>query len=150
MYGKQNIVLLGASKYNAPLSFMKGSLTYDPGKRPHSPGESSQAARYMKVTAPEQVSEQADIIAEYLREAMVLEETKQKVTFKKEDEKVKCKQLQNALQEDVELNEAFHALAHGRLRGYVLFFNGAKQPKTRIERIDKYRDKILQRKGMQV
>ncbi|MBM3399876.1 MAG: hypothetical protein FJY15_04850 [Bacteroidetes bacterium] len=128
---------------------MKGSLIYDPGKRPNSPGESSQAVRYMQVTAPEQVSEQADIIAEYLREAMVLEETKQKVTFKKADEQEKCEELQLALKEDAELNDAFYALTPSRQRGYILFFNGAKQPKTRIERIGKCRDKILMGKGLQ-
>jgi len=149
MYGKQNMVLLGALKHGATLSYFKGSLMSDPGKLLHSPGENSQAVRYMKFTSPEQVSEQAEIIAEYLREAMVLEETKQQVTFKKADEQEKCEELQRALNEDAELNKAFYALTPGRQRGYILFFNAAKQPKTRIDRIGKCRDKILIDKGLQ-
>ena len=47
-----------------------------------------------------------------------------------------------------ELREAFEELTPGRQRGYLLFFSGAKQSKTRIERIDKYTEHILEGIGL--
>ena len=149
MHGKQNVVLLGALKHGATLSFMKGSLMSDPENLLHSPGENSQAVRYMKFTEPEQVGVLSENIMAYIREAIRLEETKQKVTFKSVDDQVMCVELAGVLKADAELSKAFYALTPGRQRGYILFFNAAKQPETRTMRIAKHRNKILQGKGMQ-
>jgi uncharacterized protein YdeI (YjbR/CyaY-like superfamily) len=60
-----------------------------------------------------------------------------------------CEELQQAIKSDAELSSAFFALTPGRQRGYILYFGGAKQSQTRIDRIAKNRDRILQGKGMQ-
>jgi uncharacterized protein YdeI (YjbR/CyaY-like superfamily) len=149
MHGKHNVVLLGALKSCATLSFFKGSLMHDPEKLLIKPGENSQAARYMKFTTPEQVMEQMNSILSYIHEAIQLEESGQKVAFKSPQEQPMCEELQEALKSDAEMSSAFDALTPGRQRGYILFFGAAKQSKTRMERIAKWRDKILQGKGMQ-
>ena len=147
--GKHNVVLLGVLKSCATLSFFKGALMKDPENLLVKPGENSQAARYMKFTSPEQVTAQVAIIRDYLKEAIGIEESGQKVTFKSPQEQSMCEELQEALQSDAELSSAFYALTPGRQRGYILHFGGAKQSQTRIDRIAKNRDRILQGKGMQ-
>jgi uncharacterized protein YdeI (YjbR/CyaY-like superfamily) len=149
VHGKKNVVLLSVLKESATLSFLKGALLSDPAKLLHKPGENSQAARYMKFTSPDQVLAQSAEISAYVREAVKLEESGQKVVFKAPQDQAMCDELQEVLKSDVELNTAFYALTPGRQRGYILFFGAAKQSKTRMERIAKWRDKILQGKGMQ-
>lgn len=149
MHNQFNVVLLSALKHGAILSFFKGSLMQDPEKLLIKPGENSQAARYMKFTSPEQVIEHTGSILSYIREAIQLEESGQKVAFKSPEEQPMCGELQEALQSDADLSAAFYALTPGRQRGYILFFGGAKQAKTRMERIAKWRPAILRGKGMQ-
>ena len=48
---------------------------------------------------------------------------------------------------DFELAEAFHALTPGRQRSYVINLNAAKKTETRLHRIKKFRDKIIDGKG---
>lgn len=149
MHNKHNVVLLGALKSCATLSFFKGSIMHDPENLLIKPGENSQAARYMKFTSPEHVIEQTGSILSHIREAIQLEESGQKVAFKSPEEQPMCEELQEALKSDLELKSAFYALTPGRQRGYILFFGGAKQSKTRMERIAKWRPSILRGKGMQ-
>jgi uncharacterized protein YdeI (YjbR/CyaY-like superfamily) len=47
------------------------------------------------------------------------------------------------------LQKAFAALTPGRQRGYHIFIAQAKQSKTRMDRIEKYRSNILEGKGYQ-
>ena len=56
-------------------------------------------------------------------------------------------ELAEALDADPELAEAFHALTPGRQKSYLLNLNQARQPATRIARIDRFRDRILAGKG---
>jgi len=57
-------------------------------------------------------------------------------------------ELQTRLDEDPALKMAFEALTPGRQRGYLLYFSGAKQSKTREARIDKFIPWILEGKGI--
>ena len=148
-HGKHNVALLGALKACATLSFFKGALMQDPENLLQKPGENSQAARYMKFTTVRQVNEQAGHIVSYLKEAIKIEESGQKVVFKQPEAQDMCEELIQALRDDAEMASAFQKLTPGRQRGYMLFFSGAKQAKTRVERIAKCRDRILQGKGMQ-
>jgi len=56
-------------------------------------------------------------------------------------------ELQEKLHEDPDFNKAFNALTPGRQRGYILHFSGAKQSKTRIDRIERCTPKIFAGKG---
>ena len=57
-------------------------------------------------------------------------------------------ELLQILDKDVAFKAAFTSLTPGRQRGYNLFFTAAKQPSTRITRIEKYRHQILGGKGI--
>ncbi len=56
-------------------------------------------------------------------------------------------ELTDALDADPELAEAFQALTPGRQKSYLFALNQARQPATRIARIEKFRDKIIAGKG---
>jgi uncharacterized protein YdeI (YjbR/CyaY-like superfamily) len=57
-------------------------------------------------------------------------------------------EFQKKLDKNTALKTAFCALTPGRQRGYLLYFSGAKQSKTREARIEKYAPKILKGKGL--
>ncbi|MFM7931071.1 MAG: YdeI/OmpD-associated family protein, partial [Pirellula sp.] len=57
-------------------------------------------------------------------------------------------ELVRALEGDSRLREAFEALTPGRQRGYLLYVAGAKQSKTRMDRIEKNRERILNGLGL--
>jgi uncharacterized protein YdeI (YjbR/CyaY-like superfamily) len=46
------------------------------------------------------------------------------------------------------LKTVFQALTPGRQRGYILYFSGAKQSKTRESRVEKCIRQILKGKGL--
>ena len=70
-----------------------------------------------------------------------------KVNFKKDPEPIP-EELQKKLDEIPALKTAFEALTPGRQRGYVLYFSGAKQSKTRESRVEKWLPQILKGKGL--
>ena len=49
---------------------------------------------------------------------------------------------------DPEFQKAFEGLTPGRQRGYILHFTGAKQEKTKLARIEKNKQRILNGYGM--
>lgn len=57
-------------------------------------------------------------------------------------------EFQRALQDDELLNLAFNKLTPGRQKGYLFYFNQAKQAKTREARIEKSYQGILDGKGI--
>ena len=54
----------------------------------------------------------------------------------------------NKLDEDPALQAAFESLTPGRQRGYLLYFSAPKQSKTRMARVEKYMQQILEGKGL--
>jgi uncharacterized protein YdeI (YjbR/CyaY-like superfamily) len=57
-------------------------------------------------------------------------------------------ELQTKLAEDSAFKTAFEALTSGRQKGYNMYFEAAKQSKTRALRIEKYLPRIFDGKGM--
>ena len=56
-------------------------------------------------------------------------------------------ELSQALENDVELKQAFEKLTPGRQRSYILHIGQAKQATTRMKRIGKCKGKIFEGKG---
>jgi uncharacterized protein YdeI (YjbR/CyaY-like superfamily) len=65
-----------------------------------------------------------------------------KVELKK-DSKPLPLDLEDKFNQTLNSREAFYALTSGRQRAYLLFFNTAKQAKTRETRVEKYISLIL-------
>jgi uncharacterized protein YdeI (YjbR/CyaY-like superfamily) len=143
----RNVVLMSGFKEYCALNFLKGALLQDPAGILQKPGESSQSARYIRFRNVGEVTALLPTLKAYLAEAIALEAAGAKVTFKKNPEPVPA-ELQDCLDSDPALAEAFNALTPGRQRGYILFFSAPKQSATRYARIEKWRPAILAGKGM--
>jgi uncharacterized protein YdeI (YjbR/CyaY-like superfamily) len=52
------------------------------------------------------------------------------------------------LAQDALLANAFRALTPGRKRGYIIYFSAPKKSATRIKRIEKCMEKILNGEGL--
>lgn len=147
--GGRNIVILSALKEGAVLGFFKGSLLSDPGRILYKAGEHSQSARYLKFTSLKQVFDRSSSILSFVLEAIENEKAGLKVESKAVTEADYPEELHQVFEEDPLFKAAFEALTPGRQRGYLIHFCGAKQPATRMSRIEKCVPLILQGKGLQ-
>ncbi len=88
----------------------------------------------------------ANSVKAYVQEAIEIERAGVKV---KETTDFECpEELIGIFAGDPDFKASFDKLTPGRQRGCVLYFVGAKQSKTRAARIQKYRRKILDAKGL--
>lgn len=142
-----NVAMLGSLKDCAFVSFFKGVLLEDKKNRLEMPGPNSRSARYMKFRDLEEIEAGAASLRDFLRAAIDNEAQGRRVDLPKDDIAIPV-ELAEALDADNELAEAFAALTPGRRRGWALHFSGAKKAETRIARIEKARDAILDGKGM--
>jgi uncharacterized protein YdeI (YjbR/CyaY-like superfamily) len=143
-----NIVIMARFKEYCALTFVKGALLKDANHILVKPGENTQAARVIRFTNVQQIVEMARKLKSYLREAIEVEKAGLKVTFKKIAEHKVPEEFQRTLDEVPALKTAFAALTPGRQRAYLLYFSAAKQSKTRVSRVDKCMQRILNGKGL--
>lgn len=146
-YRKSNVLILAAFKEYCSVSFFKGALLSDTDKILSKPGESTQAARLIKYTSIDEVSNLKNRLKAYIFEAIEVEKAGLEVKFEKNPEPIP-EELQRKLDGNPELKSAFEALTPGRQRGYILFFSAPKQSKTRESRIEKFIAKILDGVGL--
>ncbi|MDQ8143398.1 DUF1801 domain-containing protein [Chryseobacterium sp. CFS15] len=145
---EKNVVLIHGFKEYCALLFHKGVLMKDPQNILIQQTENVQSARQIRFRNIEEVEKQRAIIKKYIQEAVKIEQSGQKVELKKVSEYPVPEEFQRALDEDKTLNESFYALSPGRQKGYLFYFNQAKQSKTRETRIEKYYQNILDGKGI--
>jgi len=144
----KNVVNLASLKQCCVLGFFKGALLSDPDGILSKPGENSRSARVIRFSRLDQIQTQRSAITALVLQAIQVEQAGQKVTVHKDDLPDFPKELQAKLEEDLALKAAFDNLTPGRKRGYLLFISGAKQSKTRTKRVDQYRQRILDGKGI--
>lgn len=148
-YGYQgsNVAIIGGYSDGCRLAFFKGTLIADPEGALILTGPNSRASKYFSFQTAEEIDWRADQIRDYVTRAISVEKSGQKVHFAKDDLE-SPEELTDRLDSDQAFRAAWDALTPGRRRGYVLYFSGAKQAATRINRIDKHAPRILQGKGM--
>lgn len=144
----KNIVLIHGFKNYCALLFHKGALLKDPHGMLVQQTENVQSARQLRFTGLDQIEERQLIIQAYIDEAIEIEKAGLQVEFKQTKEYEMPEELLNKFAEMPELKTAFEALTPGRQRGYLYYFAGAKQSKTRESRIEKYLPHIFAGKGM--
>ena len=142
-----NVVLIHGFKEYCALLFHKGALLNDEQNLLIQQTENVQAARQLRFTSYDQIHDMQDDIKAYIKDAIRVEKAGLKVEMKKTAEYEMPEELQEKLNADSELEEAFYSLTPGRQRGYLLYFSQAKQAKTRVARIEKYIPHILAGKG---
>lgn len=143
-----NVVLIHGFKTYCALLFHKGALLKDEKNILVQQTDNVQAARQLRFTGVDQVTQMQPVIKAYIKEAMEVEKAGLKVELKSTAE---CKvpvEFKTVLNDMPELKIAFEKLTPGRQRGYLLYFSAPKQAKTREARIEKYLDKILHGKGL--
>lgn len=145
---KNNIVLIHGFKEYCAILFIKGALLKDASGILIQQTENVQAGRQVRFTNVQQIVEIEPILKAYIYEAIEGEKDDLKVTYKKTAEFSMPDEFQNKLDEDPALRTAFEALTPGRQRAYLLYFSAPKQSKTRESRIEKYRQQILDGKGL--
>ena len=145
---KNNIAIIQAFKEYFALGFFKGHLLKDSEKILVAPGEHSQTMRQIRFTNVKEIVEMKSILKDYLYEAIEAEKSGLKVNFKKTTEYKIPEEFQNKLDNIPAMKKAFYALTPGRQRAYILYFSAAKQSKTRESRIEKYKQQILNGKGL--
>ena len=145
----ENVFILSVFKTFCTVHFFNGVLLKDEEKVLTSHGDYQQASRIIKFKSLEEVQRLEPIVRSYMIEA--IENAKQGI--KPEKEKIikvvpYPSELLEVFEEMPRFKEAFDNLTPGRRKAYLLYYNDGKQRQTRINRIHKYIDKILDGKGM--
>jgi len=144
----KNVVLIHGFKEYCALLFHKGVLLKDPKNILIQQTENVQSARQIRFTNTEQIIKLKSVIKDYVKQAVEIEKSGKKIEMKKVSDYPIPEEFQQALNDDKELNKAFYALTPGRQKGYLFYFNQAKQSQTRQTRIEKYYQQILDGKGI--
>lgn len=144
----KNVIILGVFNESCVLSFLKGSLMEDSHGILELPGPNSLEGRLLRFTGLERAKTLEPEIREYIRQAIEIEKSGKKLE-KVAQEKIELpEELTQKFKEHPGLENAFFTLTPGRQRGYLIHFTGAKQPVTRLSRIEKCIPKIFEGKGM--
>ncbi len=146
-YEGKNVLMICALKEYCCISFFKGSLLSDNKTLLAKPGPNSQAVRLFKFRDVEEIVKIQQDIKTYILESIELEKVGKKVPFKKNPEPIP-EELAEKLESDPNFKTAFESLTPGRQRGYILHIAQAKQPKTRIARIERCAPMILNGIGL--
>ncbi|MBV6713624.1 YdeI/OmpD-associated family protein [Paenibacillus chitinolyticus] len=147
-FQNKNIVLIHGFKEYCALLFHKGALLKDAHGILIRQTENVQAARQIRFTAVQEIVELETILKAYIHEAIEVEKAGLEVNFKKNTEVVIPEELQTKFDEIPAFKTAFEVLTPGRQRAYILYFTEPKQSKTRVSRIEKYEQQILDGKGL--
>jgi uncharacterized protein YdeI (YjbR/CyaY-like superfamily) len=143
-----NIVLMHVFKEYCALLFPKGALLKDEYDILVQQTKNVQSARQIRFSEVDEIVEMEPILKAYIDEAIAVEKAGLEVEFKETSDFDMPEEFQTKLDESPELKAAFEALTPGRQRGYLLYFSGAKQAKTRASRAERYRQHILEGKGL--
>ncbi len=146
-YNESNIVIIQPFKSYLGLMFFKGTLLKDTKKVLIANGPNSQHTKRFEFDSVVEIKKLTPTIKAYVKEAMAIEDSGQKVEVKKSPIEMPA-ELKKAFAKNAKLKKAFNELTPGRQRAYLFFFAGAKQPATREARIQKCASKILQGKGL--
>ncbi|MEK4538203.1 YdeI family protein [Peribacillus sp. FSL K6-1552] len=147
-FEKKNIILIHGFKEYCALLFHKGALLQDANGILIQQTENVQAARQIRFTNVQEIVEMETILKAYIYEAIEVEKAGLEVEFKKTTDFLIPEEFQNKLDEIPALKTAFEALTPGRQRAYIRYFSEPKQSKTRVSRVEKCMQQILNGKGL--
>ncbi len=143
-----NIVLMHVFKEYCALLFPKGVLLQDPAGILIQQTKNSQSARQIRFSNVQEIVALETTLKTYIEAAIAVEKAGLAVPFKATEEFDVPDEFIDKLEEVPGLQDAFDALTPGRQRGYLLFFSGAKQSKTRTSRIERSIPQIFEGKGI--
>src|SRR5205823_362196 len=143
--GKNIVIMQGFKEYFA-LGFFQGALLKDPKKVLVQLGQ-VHAGRVMKFTSVKDIKAKTATIKAYVREALAVEKAGLRMERKQTSDYPVPPELTERFRKDPRFKRAFEALTPGRQRSYLYHFAAAKQPVTRVARIERARPAIFEGKG---
>ncbi|MFJ7666853.1 YdeI family protein [Lysinibacillus sp. NPDC097195] len=144
----KNVVLIHGFKKYCALLFHKGALLKDSKGILIQQTENVQAARQIRFTNVQEIMAMESDLKAYIQQAIEIEKAGLVVALKTHEDYEMPEELQAKFDELPALKIAFEALTPGRQRAYIFYFSQAKQAKTRVSRIEKYTQHILDGKGL--
>lgn len=147
-FQKGNVVLIHGFKEYCAIMFFKGALLYDQENILVQQTENAQATRQIRFTSIQEIMEKEAVLKAYIFEAIEIEKAGLKVVMKKTLDFIVPVEFQTKLDENSTFKTAFESLTPGRQRAYNLYFSTAKQSKTRESRVEEYRQRIMNGKGI--
>jgi uncharacterized protein YdeI (YjbR/CyaY-like superfamily) len=147
-FQEKNIVLIHVFKEYCALLFFKGALLNDAHGILIQQTKNVQGARQIRFTNVREIVKMKTILKAYIYEAIEVEKAGLKVKLKTTEAFNMPEEFQNKLNKSSTLKTAFYNLTPGRQRGYLLYFSAPKQSKTRIARVEKYKQRILNGQGL--
>ena len=147
-FNDHNILLIHVFKDYCAILFFRGVLLNDSKKILIQQTPNVQAARQVRFTNASQIVALETTLKAYIHEAIELEKSGMKVPFKMTTEFAMPEEFSSKLEKLPALKAAFNKLTPGRQRAYLLYFSAARQPGTRVSRIQKCIPKILDGKGL--
>lgn len=147
-FQKKNIVLIHGFKEYCALLFFKGALLKDAHGILVQQTENVQSARQARFANVREIVKLVPVLKAYVYEAIEVEKAGLKVKFKKTSEVNIPEEFKHKLNKNPALKTAFNALTPGRQRAYLFYFSQAKQSRTRMARIEKYVQQIMEGRGL--
>jgi uncharacterized protein YdeI (YjbR/CyaY-like superfamily) len=145
---KKNIVLMHGFKDYCALLVFKGSLLSDPKGLLIQQTANVQVGRQLRFTSVSEIEAQKDDLLDLIRQAMDMERSGKKPVLKTVAQFDQPQELLQRFDEQPSLKAAFEALTPGRQKAYLLYFGQPKYAQTRMARIDKCVEAILEGKGL--
>ncbi len=143
-----NVVLIHAFKDYCAYLFFKGVLMKNDHGILVQQTDNVQASRQIRFSNIQEIYEKETVLKKYILNAIEVEKSGVAVPMKKTAEFKVAPEFETALREMPELKTAFNSLTPGRQRAYLLYFDQAKQSSTRLSRIEKNIQRILEGKGL--
>jgi uncharacterized protein YdeI (YjbR/CyaY-like superfamily) len=144
----KNIVLIQGFKGYCALLFNNGAVLKDPKGMLVKVGENTRIARQARFADLAEIETAAPVLRDYIQEAVEAARAGLAVDLDEAEATPVPAELQARLDADPKLRAAFEGLTPGRQRAYLLYFNGAKQSKTRGDRVEKCIPQILDGLGL--
>lgn len=147
-YNNSNIAILQGFKQFCAVLFPKGVLLKDARGMLQKPGPNTQAARRIPFGNVLEIENFEKTLKSFVRQAIEVEKAGLKIGYKDVSDYSIPKELQITFDNYPAFEKAFYRLTPGRQKAYILYFSGAKQSKTRVSRIEKCQQRILDGKGL--
>ena len=146
LFDGSNVAIIQPFKKHCSLMFFKGCLLEDTHGLLRSQGENTRSALRLELRSEAEIEEA--IVKSYVDQAIAVEKAGLKIDLEAKRDLEPPEELVRMQTQNRELAKAFADLTPGRQRGYILYFAGAKQSKTRSARIEKHIPRILAGKGI--
>jgi uncharacterized protein YdeI (YjbR/CyaY-like superfamily) len=143
-----NVLLIHGFKDYCAILFNKGVLLKDEENILIQQTENVQSARQIRFTNIKEIIDFEQTIKAYIYESIELEKAGLKPELKKHKDFILPEELISNFKTEPNFKKAFETLTPGRQRAYILHFSGSKNASTRENRIENYKQRILNGKGI--